>query len=203
MTRVRTKVVLFFLFLFLININASDKAEVGKAAPDFNLTGSDGQYYALSNYKDKFIVLEWNNFDCPFVKKHYDSKNMQTLQKKYTDKGVIWLTINSSAKGKQGFYPPYKLNNKIKEYEANITGYLLDNGGTVGKKYGAKTTPHMYVINPEGILIYAGGIDDIPSTDIDDIKKAKNYVSAALDAAMEGKPVEVKTSQPYGCSVKY
>ena len=193
---------LFFIFLF-INITASDKAEIDKKAPDFKLTDTAGKEHSLSDFKGKFVVLEWNNFDCPFVKKHYNSKNMQKLQKKYTGEGVVWLTVNSSADGNQGNYPPDQLNEKIKERSAGMTAYLLDGDGTVGKMYGAKTTPHMYVINPEGTLIYAGGIDDIASTDTDDIKEAKNYVSAALDAAMSGKEVATKTSRPYGCSVKY
>lgn len=193
---------LFFLSLF-INIAASDKAEIDQKAPDFKLKDTNGKEHSLSDFKGKFVVLEWNNFDCPFVKKHYNSKNMQKLQKKYTEEGVIWLTINSSAEGKQGNYPPSELNDKIKERGASMTAYLLDGDGTVGKMYGAKTTPHMYVINPEGTLIYAGGIDDIASTDVDDIKEAKNYVSTTLDAAMSGKEVTAKTSRPYGCSVKY
>lgn len=194
--------VLFFLFLF-INLTASDKAEIDKKAPDFKLKDTNGSEHSLSDFKGKFVVLEWNNFDCPFVKKHYNSKNMQNLQKKYTGEGVVWLTINSSAEGKQGNYLPDELNEKIKERGASMTAYLLDGEGKVGKMYDAKTTPHMYVINPEGTLIYAGGIDDIASTDIDDIDKAKNYVSSALDAAMNGKEVATKTSRPYGCSVKY
>lgn len=193
---------LFFLFLF-ININASDKAEIDKKAPDFILKDTNGEEHSLNDYKGKFIVLEWNNFDCPFVKKHYNSKNMQKLQKKYTDEGVVWLTINSSAAGKQGNYSSKELNRKIKEHGANMSAYLLDGEGIVGKLYGAKTTPHMYVINPDGILIYAGGIDDIASTDTADIEKANNYVSKALESAMAGNDVETKTSRPYGCSVKY
>ena len=191
------------IMIYANNITASGKAKIGEKAPEFSGTGSDGQYYSLEGYSGKFVVLEWNNFDCPFVKKHYESKNMQQLQKKYTEKDVIWLTINSSAAGKQGHFPPYKINKKIKEYDAKMTGYLLDDSGNIGKKYDAKTTPHMYIINPDGILIYAGGIDDIASTDIADIKKATNYVSEALDSALAGKEVKLKTSQPYGCSVKY
>ena len=193
---------LFLIFLF-VNINASDKAEIDKKAPDFKLKDTNGKEHSLSDFKGKYVVLEWNNFGCPFVKKHYNSKNMQQLQKKYTGKDVVWLTINSSAPGKEGHFSSEELNKKIKEQDANMTAYLIDEKGTVGKTYGAKTTPHMYIVNPEGTLVYAGGIDDIASTDTDDIKKAKNYVAAALDAAMAGKKIETKTSQPYGCSVKY
>ena len=202
MNYIKSMMFLFLIFLF-VNINASDKAEIDKKAPDFKLKDTNGKEHSLSDFKGKYVVLEWNNFGCPFVKKHYNSKNMQQLQKKYTGKDVVWLTINSSAPGKEGHFSSEELNKKIKEQDANMTAYLIDEKGTVGKTYGAKTTPHMYVINPEGTLIYAGGIDDIASTDTDDIKKAKNYVAAALDAAMAGKKIETKTSQPYGCSVKY
>lgn len=200
---IKYKLALMFLFLFLVSLNASDKAEIDKKAPDFKLTDINSNEHALSDYEGKYVVLEWVNFDCPFVKKHYNSKNMQQLQKKYAGKDVVWLTINSSAPGKQGNYPPAEIKEKIKDHSANMSAYLIDEKGTVGKMYGAKTTPHMYIINPEGILIYAGGIDDKATTDTDDIKEAVNYVSSALDAAMAGKKVEVKTSKPYGCSVKY
>jgi glutathione peroxidase-family protein len=190
------------LVLFTLAVFASD-AKVGEAAPNFTLTDSNGNEHSLSDFNGKYVVLEWINYDCPFVKKHYDSGNMQMLQKKYTEKGVVWLAINSSAEGKQGNFSNEEINSRSKEHNANFTAYLVDSSGEVGKMYGAKTTPHMYVISPEGSLIYAGGIDDIPSTDIDDIETANNYVSAALDASMNGKDVAVKVSQPYGCSVKY
>ena len=200
----RTKYIFLFLMSVLfINIQASDKAEIDKKAPDFKLTDTKGKEHSLSDFKGKYVVLEWNNFDCPFVKKHYDSKNMQSLQKKYTGKDVVWLTINSSASGKQGNYSSADLNKKILNYEGSMTAYLVDESGKVGQMYGAKTTPHMYVINPEGTLVYAGGIDDTPSTDVDDVPKSKNYVAAALEASMAGEKIEVKTSKPYGCSVKY
>lgn len=202
MKYIKSAMFLFLMFLF-VNINASDKAEIDKKAPDFKLKDTNGKEHSLSDFKGKYVVLEWNTFGCPFVKKHYNSKNMQQLQKKYTDKEVVWLTINSSAPGKEGYASSEQLNKSIKEHGANMTAYLVDGSGTVGKTYGAKTTPHMYIVNPVGTLIYAGGIDDIASTDTDDIKKAKNYVAAALDAAMSGKKIETKTSQPYGCSVKY
>ena len=202
MNYIKSMMFLFLIFLF-VNINASDKAEIDKKAPDFKLKDTNGKEHSLSDFKGKYVVLEWNNFGCPFVKKHYNSKNMQQLQKKYTGKDVVWLTINSSAPGKEGHFSSEELNKKIKEQDANMTAYLIDEKGTVGKTYGAKTTPHMYIVNPEGTLVYAGGIDDIASTDTNDIKKAKNYVAAALDEAMAGKKIETKTSQPYGCSVKY
>lgn len=181
----------------------SATAALNEKAPDFSLTGIDGKSYALSSFKGKYVVLEWNNFDCPFVKKHYGSGNMQALQKKYTDKGVVWLTICSSASGKQGYYEPAVLQEKTKDVKLASTAYLRDTGGTVGKLYGAKTTPHMFVINPEGVLIYAGAIDDKPSPDPNDIAKASNYVAACLDESMAGKAVTTSSTVSYGCGVKY
>lgn len=179
------------------------EATIGKPAPDFTLTDSHGQSRSLSDYKGKFIVLEWFNHDCPFVVKHYDGKNMQSLQKKYTDKGVIWLSINSSAEGKQGYLSPARANEVMKDKGAHPTAILLDPTGKTGKAYGARTTPHMYVINPEGVLLYAGAIDDRDSTRLSSLEGAKNFVSSALDEAMEGKNVTLASSEPYGCSIKY
>jgi hypothetical protein len=178
-------------------------ATVGQPAPTFSLTDTAGTKHELGAYKGKHVVLEWVNFDCPFVKKHYGSGNMQKLQKAYTGKGVVWLQVNSSAAGKQGAYPPDRAAAMNKERSAASSAYLLDTDGTVGKAYGARTTPHMYVIDPSGRLVYAGGIDDKPSTDQADIAGAKNFVAAALDEALAGKPVTVATSTPYGCAVKY
>lgn len=178
-------------------------AIVGQAAPAFTLTDTNGEQHSLADLKGKYVVLEWINHDCPFVKKHYGSGNMQKLQKKYTEKGVVWLSINSSAPGKQGNFPPEKANELTKEKNASPTAVLLDPDGTVGKEYGAKTTPHMYVIDPQGMLIYAGGIDDKPSTEASDIPTARNHVDQALTEALAGKPITVASSTPYGCSVKY
>ena len=174
----------------------------GQAAPNFTLTDSNGQKHSLSDYKGKFVVLEWFNPDCPFVKKHY-SGNMQLLQKEYTSHGVIWLSINSSAPGKQGSYTPQGFNKFMTEKAASPTAVLLDTDGKVGHLYAAKTTPQMFVIDPQGVLIYQGAIDDIPSTNVEDMTKAKNYVREALDSAIYGKPVVVNTTKSYGCSVKY
>ncbi len=177
---------------------------IDKPAPDFTLTGVDGKEYSLSEFKGKDVVLEWINFDCPFVHKHYYSGNMPDLQEKYIGKdGVIWLSICSSAPGKQGYYTGDKLSKRMKDAHWNATAYLVDADGAVGRMYGAKTTPHMFIIDKDGILRYDGAIDDTPSTRVEDLKTAKNYVSAALDEIMADKAVATKTSTPYGCSVKY
>lgn len=179
------------------------EAMVGEAAPDFTLTSAKGKKYTLSDYEGKFVVLEWINFECPFVKKHYGVGNMQTLQEMYTQKDVVWLTICSSAPGKQGNFAGDELMSRISNQKMMSTAYLVDADGSVGRMYGAKTTPHMFVIDPSGKLIYAGAIDDKPTANPDDVPGATNYVVAALDAAMGGKEVPTRTSQPYGCSVKY
>jgi peroxiredoxin len=187
----------------LVAMPAWSSAKVGEPAPDFTLSDTYGKSHNLSDFKGKIVVLEWLNHDCPYVLKHYDGKNMQTLQKTYTGKGVIWLSVNSSAEGKQGNFPPAKANEITASKGASPTAVLLDASGTVGKLYGAKTTPHMFIINAEGILVYNGAIDDKPSTKIDDLKDAKNYVSAALDELLAGKAVSTAATKPYGCSVKY
>ena len=179
------------------------QAKVGAAAPVFASTDSRGQKHDLSRYAGKFVVLEWINHGCPFVKKHYSSGNMQALQKKYTEAGVVWLSVASSAEGKQGYLLPDEWNETLKETNSSATAVLLDADGTIGKLYGARTTPQMVVIDPDGVVIYAGAIDDKPSADPDDIATSRNHVAAALDEAMSGRPVSVATSQPYGCSVKY
>lgn len=175
----------------------------GGPAPDFKLADTHGKERSLSDFKGKFVVLEWTNFGCPFVRKHYDSHNMQKLQEKYTGMDVVWLVIGSSAEGKQGNYPPEKWNELIEEKGAKPTAVLLDPEGTVGRLYGATATPDMYIVDPQGTLIYRGAIDSEATADKADIEKATNYVAAALDRAMEGKPVENASTRPYGCSVKY
>lgn len=181
----------------------SNQAAVGEEAPSFALEDTEGTTHNLADYEGQFVVLEWLNFGCPFVGKHYGSGNMQKLQEKYTNEGVTWLSIVSSAPGTQGYYPPDEMKEQKEKYNGNMTAILLDPSGEVGKKYGAKVTPHMYIINPDGQLIYKGGIDDKPTTDEADIEGATNYVVNALDEAMNGEEVSVKTSQPYGCTVKY
>jgi len=179
------------------------KVTVGEAAPAFVLNDLDGNPRSLADFNGKYVVLEWVNYDCPFVRKHYRSGNMQKLQKTYTGRDVVWLSICSSAPGKQGYFELAELKDRMKEFEVAPTAYLRDPDGNVGRLYEAKTTPHMFVIDPKGVVIYAGGIDNKPSTDLDDIATATNYVSAALDAALGDRKVDVTNSKPYGCSVKY
>ena len=178
-------------------------ARVGERAPDFTATDSNGKTHTLSEYAGKYVVLEWTNRDCPFTQKHYKSGNMQQLQREWTSRGIIWLTVASSAPGAQGYVTAAQENEYLKETGAAPSAVLLDPTGQVGHLYDAKTTPHMFVINPQGTLIYDGAIDDRPTTDLGDVKGARNYVSLALEEAMAGKSVGVPTSRPYGCSVKY
>jgi peroxiredoxin len=179
------------------------QAVVGHPAPAFELKDADGNARTLADSKGKVVVLEWWNYECPFVGKHYGSGNMQKLQKKWTAKGVVWLTVSSSAPGKQGYVDGAQAKAVMKEKGGAPTAILLDHDGTVGRLYGARTTPHMFVIDPKGTLVYEGGIDDKPSTDVADIATATNYVDAALTEVTDGKPVMTATSRPYGCSVKY
>jgi peroxiredoxin len=183
--------------------SAAAQAVVGQPAPAFTLTDSNGKPESLGSFKGKYVVLEWWNYECPFVNKHYASGNMQKLQKTWTGKGVAWLTVSSSAAGKQGHVDAAAANRLMTEKAGASTAVLLDHDGKVGKLYGAKTTPHLFVINPKGTVVYAGGIDDKPSTDQADIATAKNYVQAALEESLAGKPVTTASAQPYGCSVKY
>jgi peroxiredoxin len=176
---------------------------VGKVAPEFKAVDTNGKTHSLSQYRGKWVVLEWVNYDCPYVRKHYNSNTMQALQKKYADKGVVWLSIVSSAPGKQGHYPNDEQNALTKEKGAAPHAMLIDESGTVGRMYDARTTPHMFVINPQGTLLYMGGIDDKPTARAADLKGARPHVDLALQEAMAGKPVSVPTSQPYGCNVKY
>lgn len=183
--------------------SAHAKAIVGKPAPAFVLTDMNGQKVRLDSFKGKYVVLEWVNFQCPFVGKHYGGQNMQALQKRFTEKGVVWLSICSSAPGKQGYVTGPEAKEAVAEREASPTRFLLDPNGSVGKSYGAKTTPHMFVIDPKGRVLYNGAIDDRPSTKREDLEGAHNYVAAALDEAMGGEKIKVAATQPYGCSVKY
>ncbi|MGC1157219.1 MAG: thioredoxin family protein [Acidobacteriaceae bacterium] len=176
---------------------------VGDPAPDFTGTDSNGQTHKLSEYRGKYVVLEWTNNGCPFTRKHYTSGNMQNLQKEWTAKGVVWITILSSSPGAQGYMTASAENAYMQKVHAAPTAALLDPTGALGHEYDAKTTPDMYVIDPSGKLIYAGAIDDHPTTDASDIPHSKNYVSDALTEAMAGQQVAVTYTRPYGCSVKY
>ena len=192
-----------FTTSLLFTTSARAAATVGQAAPDFTLTDTSGKTVKLSDFKGKHVVLEWNNPGCPFVRKHYDTANMQALQKEAGGKGVVWLAINSTATTHQDYLAPPKLSQWMTEQKASPSATLMDESGAVGKSYGARTTPHMYLINPQGTLIYAGGIDSIPSASTADIKTATNYVRVGLNEALAGKPLSKPTTQPYGCSVKY
>ena len=176
--------------------------KVGEPAPAFSATDSNGKTVQLSDYRGKFVVLEWSNAECPFVKKHY-AGNMQALQKEETAKGVAWLTVISSAPGKQGHVDGKQANALTQERGAAPTAVLLDPSGKIGHAYDAKTTPHMFVIDPKGTLVYMGGIDSIASADAEDIPKAKPYVKLALAEALAGKPVTESVTKPYGCGIKY
>ena len=182
---------------------AAFAARVGDPAPDFTATDSNGKAQKLSDYKGKFVVLEWTNQGCPYTRKHYESGNMQKLQKEWTQKGVVWFTVVSSAPGAQGYVTAEQENDYVKKVNAAPTAVLLDPKGDLGHMFAAKTTPHMFIIDPSGKLIYNGAIDDHPTTDVSDIGSSKNYVSTALEEAMSGKPIAEAATRPYGCSVKY
>jgi peroxiredoxin len=178
-------------------------AKIEDAAPAFTLQNSQGEAVSLSDYKGKYVILEWTNHQCPYVVKHYGSDNMQSLQKKYTDEDVVWLSIISSAPGKQGYVSAEEANQLSADRNAAPTHVLFDPEGEVGKMYAAKTTPHMYIIDPTGELRYAGAIDSIKSANPADIPKAVNYVSASMNALNSGKSPEKTLTPPYGCSIKY
>lgn len=200
----RTKLLLLSLTTLCAGaLCAAESPKVGAPAPGFTLPSSEGKTESLGKYKGKFVVLEWFNPGCPFVQKHYLSHNMQNLQKEFTDKGVVWLTIDSSAPGEEGNLSADDAKKRIADWQINSSAFLLDPTGKVGHEYGATNTPHMFIIDPHGKLIYKGAIDDKPSTDQADIAGANNYVRDALDAALAGKPVETATTKAYGCSVKY
>ena len=177
-------------------------ATVGQAAPDFTATDALGKSHKLSDFKGKHVVLEWTNPGCPFVVKHYGG-NMQGLQKEFTAKGVVWLSVNSTAASAADYLPPAKLTAWKTEKKAAPTTMLVDESGKLGQLYSAKTTPHMYIINPQGMLVYAGAIDSVPSARVDDIKTATNYIRQGLNEALGGKAISTSSTRAYGCSVKY
>ena len=182
---------------------ALDAPPVGSAAPDFSLTDAKGKTHSLSQYKGKYVVLEWFNPECPFVKKHYGSGNMQKLQEEYTGKGITWLTIDSNAPGSEGNLTADAASKVMTGWKTHQTALLLDPEGKAGRAYGAKNTPNMVVINPEGKIVYEGAIDSKATPNPADISSSTNYVKVALDESLAGKPVSTSTTKPYGCSVKY
>lgn len=182
---------------------ASPGPQVGAPAPAFTAVDSQGQKRSLADFRGKTVVLEWTNHECPFVRKHYETGNMQALQKEATAQGIVWLTIASSASGEQGYVTAAEANALTDKRGAAPTAFLLDPQGTVGQAYNAKVTPHMYVIDPNGTLIYMGGIDDRATTRHEDVKGARNYVREALAAMKEGKPIAATSTRAYGCTIKY
>jgi hypothetical protein len=196
-----TKLLAFSSLFFASAVIAAP--EVGKPAPEFTLTDSNGETHNLADFRGQHVVLEWLNHDCPFVRKFYGAGQMQAWQKEVTDAGDVWLVINSSAVGKQGHLTPAAANEVSQSKNAAHTALLLDHDGNVGRAFGARVTPHMYVINPEGVLIYNGAIDSIPSANPADIEKAEAYVMTAWNASREGRPVEKAVTRAYGCGVKY
>lgn len=182
---------------------AAANPQTGKAAPDFTATDSKGKQHALAGYKGKTVVLEWTNHECPYTVKHYATGNMQALQKAATDAGVVWLTLVSSRPGSQGHVNGLEADRLTEERTAHPTAVLLDPEGDVGRRYGARTTPHMYVIDAAGMLVYMGAIDDQPTANHASVKGARNYVREALDAVAQGRPVALASTRPYGCTIKY
>jgi len=193
------------LFTFAVStaLFAADSPAVGTNAPDFSLTDSKGKTQSVSQYKGKYVVLEWFNPECPFVKKHYGSGNMQKLQEEFTGKGVVWLSVDSSAPGQQGHLTAEQANARMSEWKTKQTALVLDPDGKAGQSYGAKNTPHMFVINPEGKIVYEGAIDSKATPDPADIANSTNYVKVALEESLAGKAVSNANTKPYGCSVKY
>jgi len=182
---------------------AAGVAKVGETAPAFNTAATNGRSVSLADQRGKIVILEWTNHDCPYVRKHYDSGNMQTLQKEITAQGVVWLTLISSSPGTQGYVSPKEADELTASRKANPTAVLLDPTGAVGKAYGATNTPHMYIVDKAGLLVYAGAIDDRPTTRRADVQGAQNYVRAALDDMAAGRAVQTPVTRAYGCTVKY
>jgi peroxiredoxin len=199
-----TKTILtIFTTLIAGAVFAFDPPPVGSTAPDFSLTDAKGKTRSLSEYKGKYVVLEWFNPECPFVKKHYGSGNMQKLQQEYTGKGVVWLTIDSNAPGTEGNLTSEEAEKVMTSWKTHQSALLLDPEGKAGRAYGAKNTPNMVVIDPQGKIAYEGAIDSKATPNPADIPNSTNYVKAALDESLAGKPVTTSQTRPYGCSVKY
>jgi len=178
--------------------------EVNKPAPVFTATDTKGRTHTLDSYRGKWVVLEWFNHECPYTKKHYGTDNMQALQREYTGKGIVWFSVVSSAPGKQGYHDSAAdADRAMLEKKASPSFVVRDTAGVLGRLYGARTTPHLYAIDPEGVLRYAGAIDDKRSSRVKDVETARNYLKAALDSGLAGRPIAPATTQPYGCEVKY
>lgn len=190
-------------FFIATALFAADPPPVGNAAPEFSLPDAHGKTHALADYKGKYVVLEWFNPECPFVKKHYGSDNMQKLQADYTGKGVVWLTIDSNAPGTEGSITAEQAQKIMSGWKTHQTALLLDPEGKVGRAYGAKNTPNMVIINPDGKIVYEGAIDSKATPNPADIPASTNYVKAALDESLAGKAISHPSTRPYGCSVKY
>jgi peroxiredoxin len=187
----------------LLAAGARAAPAVGTPAPDFELRDTNGKPVRLADFRGQHVVLEWTNPGCPYVRKHYDSGNMPATQRYATGRGVVWLSINSTERTSYDWREPAQLVAWQKERQAASTALLMDEDGVAGKAYGARTTPHLYIVDPQGRLVYAGGIDSIPSSNPDDIRKATNYVRVGLDEALAGKPLTTAVSRPYGCAIKY
>ncbi len=205
------KLIVLFSLIFVafaaINLTGEKKesfdAPVGEPAPDFEVVDAQGNMHSLSDYEGKYVILEWLNRGCPYIQKHYNGNNMQRLQKKFTDQGVVWLSVISSAQGKQGYMEPAEVQQYVEEQGASPTAVLLDTDGTMGQAYDARVTPHMFIIDPDGLVRYNGAIDDKPTPRMSSLDDANNYIEAAMNNLMNGEEVEVKSNTPYGCGVKY
>ena len=208
------KLIILFSLIFaatmVINLTTETKknapvvdAIVGEQAPDFEVMDANGNMRTLSEFEGQYVILEWLNHGCPYIRKHYDGNNMQQLQEKYTDQGVVWLSVVSSAPGTQGYMEPEEARQSIEEYGASPTAILLDSEGEMGRAYDARVTPHMFIIDPSGTVRYNGAIDDKPTPRASSLETAHNYIDAAMNSLMNGEEVEVKSNTPYGCGVKY
>jgi hypothetical protein len=194
---------LFALPALLFTLTAQAVPSVGQPAPDFTLKDAAGKTVKLADFRGKYVVLEWTNPNCPFVRKHYDSGNMAATQQDVVGQGAVWLSINSTAKTSYEYMEPARLVAWQQARKVQPTATLMDEDGVAGKAYGARTTPHMYIVDPQGRLAYAGGIDSIPSANPEDVRKAVNYVRQGIAEASAGKPLSAATTRPYGCSIKY
>lgn len=193
----------FFALIFLSVANPLMAQQTGEAAPEFTLMDSNGNEHSLSDFRGQVVVLEWLNHECPFVRKFYNAGEMQRMQEMYTDDGVVWLSVISSAPGKQGHMSPDEINSAVEEHGSQQTAVLIDEDGAVGRSYDARTTPHMFVIDTDGTLVYNGAMDDQPSANPATLEDANNYVVQALDATLNDGEIETSSTRPYGCSVKY